>query len=292
VVHSDRTPADPDPSVPEGEVESQAAGSGSVDPEAISELEAGAVDTHCHLFLMEADPGQVVSAARREGVGRLVCVGIDPQTSRRSAELAESFRGVFGTAGMHPHTASDFDRRAGAAVEELLADPMVVGVGETGLDYYRRLSPPEDQRRAFRTHIALSRETAKPLVVHVRDAWEDALAILEQEGAERVVLHCFSGDEAVVKEAGARGYFLSFAGNVTYPNAEGLRAAVALVGEERLLAETDSPFLSPQSRRGTENSPTNVLLVLQAIAESRSLDLDRMVQVTTDNALRAFPLIR
>lgn len=291
-MHPERTPVDPGPSGPEGKVESQAAAAESAETEAEPEVEPGAVDTHCHLFLMDADPAQVIAAARERGVGRLVCVGIDPETSRRSAELAESFRGVFGTAGMHPHSASEFDRRAGAAIEELLADPMVVAVGETGLDYHRRLSPPEDQRLAFRTHVALSRETAKPLVVHVRDAWEDALAILGRERAERVVLHCFSGDESVVNEAEARGYFVSFAGNLTYPNAEGLRAAAALVGEERLLAETDTPFLAPQSLRGSTNNPSNVLAVLQAMADARGLNLDRMVRVTTDNAMRAFPLIR
>src|SRR5438067_3971963 len=142
-----------------------------------AEVEAGAVDSHCHLFLLQQDPQRAVESARDVGVDRLVCVGIDPDSSRRSLELAESFRGVFATAGMHPHTASGFDRQAGSVVEELLADPLVVGIGETGLDYYRRLSPPEDQQSAFRTHIALSRETGKPLVVHVRDAWEDAMRI-------------------------------------------------------------------------------------------------------------------
>jgi TatD DNase family protein len=252
----------------------------------------GAVDTHCHLFLIERDPKELVDEARRAGVDRLVCVGIDPPSSRRSLELAESFRGVFATAGMHPHTASELDREAGAAIEELLAHPLVVGVGETGLDYYRRLSPQEDQQRAFRTHAALSRETGKPLVVHVRDAWEDALRILGEEEPARVVLHCFSGDEAVAREAEARGYFVSFAGNLTYPRAEGLRRAAALVGADRLLVETDSPFLPPQARRGTENSPANLPQVVGALAAARGLDLHRMVEVTAEAAARAFPLVR
>jgi TatD DNase family protein len=266
-----------EPSVPEDEVEGRP---------------SGAVDTHCHPFLMDVDIGDLVSAARENGVHRLISVGIDPDSSRRSAELAESFRGVFATAGMHPHTASELDRRAGAVIEELLANPMVVAVGETGLDYYRRLSPPEDQRRAFRTHIALSRETGKPLVVHVREAWGDALAILQDEQADRVVLHCFSGGHAAAKEAEARGYFVSFAGNLTYPTAQGLRTAAASLSEDRLLAETDSPFLPPQVSRGTPNVPSNVLAVLGAMAEARGLNLDRMVGVTERNALRAFPLIR
>jgi TatD DNase family protein len=251
-----------------------------------------AVDTHCHLFLMEEDPGEVVNSANAAGVGRMVCVGIDPATSRRSLELAESYRGVFATAGVHPHTASDFDDRAGSEVEELLAHPLVVGVGETGLDYYRRLSPIEDQQRAFRTHISLSRESGKPLVVHVRDAWEDAMAILRDEGAERVVLHCFTGDEAIAIEAGRRGYVVSFAGNVTYPTAEHMRLAAAALPDGHLVCETDSPFLAPQRARGTTNAPANVLAVIQAVAEARGVTLDEMVEATTHSALAAFPLLR
>jgi TatD DNase family protein len=254
--------------------------------------DAGAVDSHCHLFLMDEEAAAVVSAAKEAGVGRMVCVGIDPETSRRAAELAQSFRGVFATAGMHPHTASDFDRRAGSVIEELLADPMVVGVGETGLDYYRRLSPVGDQHRAFRTHIGLSRESGKPLVVHVREAWEDAMRILEEEGAERVVLHCFSGDERLAAEAESRGYFVSFAGNLTYPKTEDLRRAAGSISADRILVETDSPFLTPQSRRGSDNHPAYVLETLRTLSEVRNLDLHGMVARTTANALAAFPLIR
>jgi TatD DNase family protein len=252
----------------------------------------GLVDTHCHLFLMEDDPSAVTAAARAAGVDRLVCVGVDPESSRRSLDLAESLRGVFATAGVHPHDASTFDRAAGSTIEELLMHPLVVGVGETGLDHYRRLSPPDDQERAFRTHIALSRETGKPLVVHVREAWPDALRILAEERAERVVLHCFSGDEAVAAEAAARGYFLSFAGNLTYPSAEPMRRAATSVSEDRLLVETDSPFLPPQAMRGRPNTPVGALTVVHTLAQLRGLDFDLMVQRTTENTLRAFPLVR
>ena len=251
----------------------------------------GLVDTHCHLFLLSEDPARVLDAARARGVGSLVCVGIDPQSSRRSVELAESFRGVFATAGMHPHSASAFDRGAGAIVEELLAHPLVVGVGETGLDYYRRLSPPEDQRRAFRDHIALSRETGKSLVVHIRDAWEEAFAILSAEGADRVVLHCFTGDEAAANEAAARGYYTSFAGNLTYPAAETIRRAAAVADGSRLLLETDSPFLPPQTHRGKPNHPVNIIETASVLADIRSMNLDQMLRVTTAAARSAFPLI-
>jgi TatD DNase family protein len=250
-----------------------------------------AIDTHCHLFLMEEDPAHVVAAAQSAGVGRLICVGVDHESSLRSRELAESLQGVFATAGVHPHSASEFDSRVGSAIEELLADRLVVAVGETGLDYYRRLSPPEEQRRAFRTHIALSRESGKPLVVHVREAWEDSMAILEGEGAERVVLHCFSGNQAVATEAMARGYFVSFAANVTYPNADSLRRAVRSVDEDRLLAETDSPFLPPQALRGRPNHPANVRTVLGQLGQVRGVNLDHMIEATTRAAIAAFPLL-
>lgn len=250
-----------------------------------------AIDTHCHPFLMEEEPAAIATRAREAGVGRLVSVGIDTESSQASLALAESFPGVFATAGVHPHTASSFDRRAGAIVEELLAHPLVVGVGETGLDYYRRLSPPDDQRRAFRDHIALSGETGKPLVVHVRDAWEDALSILADEGADRVVLHCFTGDEAASREAAARGYYTSFAGNLTYPGAETIRRAAAASEGSRLLLETDSPFLPPQTHRGTSNDPTNIFETAQRLADIRSMNLDEMLRVTTEAARSAFPLI-
>jgi len=251
-----------------------------------------ATDTHCHLFLMEGDPAAAVAAAREAGVTRMICVGIDPRSSRRSLELAESFRGVFASAGVHPHTASEFDRAAGAVIEELLADPMVVAVGETGLDYYRKLSPVEDQQRAFRTHVALSRECGKPLVVHVREAWDDAMRILAEERAERVVLHCFSGDHTTAAEAGRRGYFASFAGNVTYPNAGTLREAAAAVADGRVLVETDSPFLAPQEARGRPNEPANVVRVAQTLAGVRGVSLDRVLDETTAASLTAFPLPR
>ena len=241
---------------------------------------------------MEEEPAAVTASARAGGVGRMICVGVDAESSRRSLELAESLRGVFATAGVHPHDASTFDRAAGSTVEELLVHPLVVGVGETGLDHYRRLSPPEDQERAFRTHIALSRETGKPLVVHVRDAWEDALRILAEEHAERVVLHCYSGGEQETREATARGYFLSFAGNLTYPNAGRLREAATAVPEGQVLVETDSPFLTPQARRGGPNAPANVMETLGALASVRGLDLDTMVRVTAEASFRAFPLLR
>jgi TatD DNase family protein len=255
-------------------------------------VQFGAVDTHCHLFLLDDEPAATVDAARASGVETLVCVGIDPETSRRSVEFAESFRGVFATAGMHPHDASAFDTRAGAEIEELLANPLVVGVGECGLDFYRMRSPREDQERVLRAHVALAREADLPLVVHVRDAWPQILQVLDEGSAERVVLHCFSGDEDTAAEVARRGWFVSFAGNVTYPKNAHLRRAAAAVPLGAILVETDSPFLAPQRLRGRDNSPGNVVDVVEAVANARADEVRTVLQATAANARRAFPRLR
>ncbi|HVM11571.1 MAG TPA: TatD family hydrolase [Actinomycetota bacterium] len=255
-----------------------------------AEAAAGLVDTHCHLFLMEGDPPALAERARAAGIETLVCVGVDRESSERSRELADSLPGVFATAGVHPHSASAFDAAAGSAVEALLADPRVVGVGETGLDYYRLLSPPDDQQRALRVHCALARETGKALVVHVREAWPDALRILDEERVERVVLHCFSGEETMAEQAAARGWFCSFAGPVTYPKNEGLRRAAAVLPSDLLLVETDSPYLPPQALRGRPNEPANAVAVVEAVAAARGESADAVAAATRENARRAFEL--
>jgi TatD DNase family protein len=255
-------------------------------------VQSGAVDTHCHLFLMDQEPAVAVEAARAAGVERLVCVGVDPDSSVRSRDLADTHEGVFATAGMHPHDASGFDGAAASTIEVLLHDPRVIGVGECGLDYFRMHSPVEDQRRVFAAHIALSNESGKPLVVHVRDAWPDALELLGTERAERVVIHCFSGDAEIARECVARGYWTSFAGNVTYPKNEHLRQAALAVPRDRLLVETDSPYLAPQVRRGRDNVPANALFTLEELARLRDENPAELVRATADNAREAFPGLR
>ena len=262
------------------------------DPNPSAMVKSGAVDTHCHLFLLDHQPAEVVEASRAAGVDRLICVGIDPETSRRSAEIAASHPGVFATAGLHPNSAAEMDARAAAALEELLSGPHVVGVGETGMDFFRMGAPADVQERVFRMHVALARASGIPLVVHVREAWDDVLRVLREGSAERVVLHCFSGDAAIARECAARGYFLSFAANITYPKNEHLREAAAAVPLDRLLTETDSPFLSPQKQRGTDNSPSNVIAVIRAIAGSRGETFDDVFEATARNAFAAFPALR
>jgi TatD DNase family protein len=259
------------------------------DPKPEVAVQSPAVDSHCHLFLVDRDPADVVREAGAAGVGTIVCPGIDAETSRRSLELADALPGVFATAGVHPHDASSFDPRAGAEIEELLANPRVVAVGECGLDFYRMRSPQEDQERAMRTQVALAREAGLPLVVHVRDAWPEILRVLDEGSAERVVLHCFTGDVETARVCADRGWYISFAGNITYPKNVHIRAAAAAISPARILVETDSPFLAPQRMRGRDNAPANVIDVIDAIARIRGQTVENVRAITADNARSAFP---
>ena len=255
-------------------------------------MQSGAVDTHCHLFLLDGDPAEAVKEARNAGVDTLVCVGIDPGSSRRSVELATSFPGVVATAGMHPHDASAFDAAAEAEIEQLLANPLVVAVGECGLDFFRMRSPRLDQERALRVQVRLAKAFDLPLVIHVRDAWPEILRVLDEGSAERVVLHCFSGDAEIAVGCADRGWFLSFAGNVTYPKNGHLREAAAAVPADRVLVETDSPFLAPQRLRGRDNAPSNVVDVIEAIATTREEPVEIVRKITAENARTAFPRLQ
>ncbi|MGA9160118.1 MAG: TatD family hydrolase [Actinomycetota bacterium] len=252
-------------------------------------IQSGAVDTHCHLFLLDGEPSEAIERARAAGVDTLVCVGIDPGSSRRSVALARTHSGVFATAGMHPHDATDLDPAAVAEIEELLADPLVLAVGECGLDFFRMRSPRPEQERALATQVSLARAFDLPLVVHVRDAWAEILRVLDEGSADRVVLHCFSGDAEMARACAARGWFLSFAGNVTYPKNAHLREAAAAVPLDRILVETDSPFLAPQRQRGRDNTPANVVDVIEAIAAAREQPVETVRETTAANARKAFP---
>jgi TatD DNase family protein len=255
-------------------------------------VQSGAVDTHCHLFLLDREPADVVETANAAGVDRLICVGVDPETSAQSLRLADALPGVFATAGMHPHDAEAFDRRAALRIEELLGDPRVIGVGECGLDFFRMHSPVDDQISCLRTHIAWSNESGKPMVVHIRDAWPETLRVLDEGSAERVVIHCFSGDATIAKECVERGYWVSFAGNVTYPKNEHFRHAAAMLPLDRILTETDSPFLAPQKLRGSDNEPANITITIEAIARVRDESVDAVTIATAANARAAFPGLR
>jgi TatD DNase family protein len=252
-------------------------------------VKSGVVDTHCHLFLMDQEPAVAVEAARAAGVDRLICVGVDVETSERSLEIASGLEGVFASAGVHPHDADGFDDEAAARVEELLREPRVIGVGECGLDWFRMHSERDAQFATLRAHVELANSIGKPMIVHVRDAWEDALRVLDEGSAELVVIHCFTGDADIARECVRRGYWLSFAGNVTYPKNGHMREAAAVVALDRILVETDSPFLAPQRLRGSDNVPQNALLTLAELATVREEPVELLAEATTANAEKAFP---
>jgi TatD DNase family protein len=253
------------------------------------------VDTHAHLGLCEPGDEELVSAARAAGVRRILTVGLGEDSNPAAVEAAGSNEVVFASVGRHPNSAAGFDDEAAAAIEELCGRPGVVAVGETGLDFYRDRSNPEDQRRAFSAQIEIARRTGKALVVHLRDpegsdqAVSEAFTTLEQqaEGVE-VILHCFSAGPAWAERAAERGYYCSFAGNLTYPKADAIREAAALVPEDRLLVETDSPFLAPQPVRGKPNQPANVVATAERLAEVRGVAYGELERTVEANAARVF----
>jgi TatD DNase family protein len=246
------------------------------------------IDTHAHLDACAEPADELLARAREAGVDRIVSVGSGLDSCRETLAIAGRHYGVFAALGIHPHQAAEPDATRVDELRELLADEHAVAVGETGLDFYRDYAPRERQRELFERQLELAAELGKTVVVHTRAASEDTAAALEPF-AGTVVLHCFSAPE-LLPVALERGYFLSFAGNVTYPKAEELREAARAVPGERLLAETDSPYLSPQPRRGRPNEPANVVHTIAALAEARGEDANELAARLDANASAAFGL--
>lgn len=249
-------------------------------------------DTHCHLELIEGEPvDAVIDRARKAGVTTLITVGVDLASSAECVRTAGSYDGVYAAVGIHPHNTIEATDHVLARLKTVAAHPRVVAIGETGLDYFRDHSPRVRQEESFREHIRLAKELDKALVVHDRDAHEDIVAILDDEHAPaRTVFHCFSGDEQLVKICADRGWFMSFAGNVTFTNAPQLREAAAAAPPELLVTETDSPYLSPHPFRGRPNEPARVTLTAAQLAELHGMEPDEMGRLTSDNARRLFAL--
>ena len=250
---------------------------------------AGLIDTHCHLELLRGTEA-ALAEAWEGGMEAIVAIGFDPASSGKAAAFARENDRIFACVGVYPHKADKLDDAVVAGLEELAGEPDVVAIGECGLDYFHRHCPPDVQRRAFSAQIELARRTGLTLVVHTREAADDTMAVLaaEAEGLT-VVLHCFSLPDRV-DECNARGYYQSFAGNVTYDKAADLRAAAARVRDDLLLVETDAPYLTPVPHRGKPNRPARVALAAAAVAKARGWTLERTAGVTTANARRAFRL--
>jgi TatD DNase family protein len=253
------------------------------------------VDTHAHLSICEPRDGDLVGAARQVGVRRILTVGMDEESNRQAIAAAGRHGEVFASVGRHPNGATGFDERAAEDIAELARDERVVAIGETGLDYYRAGAARDEQRAAFEAQIAIARRAGLPVVIHLRDpaggdeALSDAFATLaaQAEGVT-VILHCCSAPPERIGEAAERGWYCSFAGNITYPTADALRETARLVPDGLLLVETDSPFLAPQSARGKPNQPANVVEVSEALAAERDLPYHELEGIVEANAARVF----
>ncbi len=241
-------------------------------------------DSHCHLDRLSGDLEEILARANEAGVGWFLCVSINMENVERVIEIAGRHPSVYATVGVHPNEQEGKE----PDLEELLSlaeRPKVVAIGETGLDYFHGKGDPEWQRERFRRHIAAARITGKPLIVHMRDAAADTLSLLREEKADEVggVMHCFTGDWETAVSAMELGFHISFSGIITFRNADPLRAVVARVPEDRLLIETDSPYLAPVPYRGKPNQPAYVRRVAECLAELRGSSLEQIAEKTTAN---------
>jgi TatD DNase family protein len=250
------------------------------------------IDSHCHLGHVDGDPAEVVREARELGVEAVVDIGMGIVESEAVVARAVAIDGVHACIGIHPNELEEFERdpeKSMAALADLVAQPGGVGVGETGLDTYRDRWPLELQEKAFRAHIALAREAEKALVIHCRDAHQRVLEVLDDAGPpDRVVMHCFSADAAYASRCAERGYYCSFAGNITYKKSDELRDAARAVPDDLLLVETDAPYLAPLPFRGKPNRPALVIHTAKVLADVRGVPFDDLDVALSRNAKRAF----
>jgi len=254
------------------------------------------IDSHAHIQCKEYD-GEVeavIERAREAGVEKIIAVGGagDISSNTDAIALADSFQAVYASVGMHPHDAKDVGPEELEALRRLTTHPKVVAVGETGLDYYYNHSPHEVQERVFRNFIHMACETNLPIIVHERDAAEKAAELLYQEGNGKLcgVIHCFTGTYEAARAYLDLGFYLSFTGIITFKNAEPLRAVVRQIPLERVLVETDAPYLTPVPHRGKRNEPAYVRLVAETVAKVRGISLEAVATMTSANAQNLFKI--
>jgi TatD DNase family protein len=251
----------------------------------------GAFDSHTHMDIMGLPVDGVLAAAHAVGIGRVVNVGCDLPSSRWSVSSAADYDSVYAAVAIHPNETSGAGQEVLAEVEAMAASPKVVAIGETGLDYYRDWSPREVQRDWFRAHIAIAKRTGKALMIHDREAHDDILAILADEGPwppYSVIFHCFSGDAAMARVCADAGYVMSFAGNVTFKNAESLREAAQEAPADLILAETDAPYLTPVPHRGKPNSPAMTAHTIRFLAALKNLEVADLCEHLQSTGARVF----
>jgi TatD DNase family protein len=254
------------------------------------------VDTHAHLDFpqFDNDRERVIERAATADVKAIINVGADLVSSQAAVALAEAYPQVYAAVGVHPHDAKTLTKEVLEELRALASHPKVVAIGEIGLDFYRDLSPRDKQRQAFRQQLALAREVGKPVIIHDREAHKEVMAILRRwaEGSHESVgvLHCFSGNLAMAQEAIELGFYISIAGPVTFQNARRLRELVRQLPLEKLLIETDCPYLTPHPHRGKRNEPAYVKFVAQEVARVRATSLEEVARSTSDNAHSLFAL--
>lgn len=252
------------------------------------------IDTHAHLDLPEfqGDLDDVISRAQAAGMKYIITVGIDLDSSQRAVNIARQYRTVYAAVGIHPHESKKVTDSDWVVLERLLNEPKVVALGEIGLDFYKDYSPRETQKTVFQKQLTMAQQYHKPIILHCREAHQDCLEILNGLMSERVygVAHCFSGSVTFARQYWEMGLYLSFAGPVTFPTAFRLREVVKSVGVERLLLETDSPFLAPQPKRGQRNEPAYLIYCLAELARIYGRPDQEIAHITTLNAQRLFGL--
>jgi len=250
-------------------------------------------DTHAHLSWASfaEDREKVISRARKVDVKYIVNIGFDLDGSREAIELAEKHEGLYATVGIHPHNASQLNENVLDKLRKLSENPKAVAIGEIGLDYYRNLSPREIQKKAFEAQLILAEELGLPVVIHDREAHADTLEILSKfKGKINGIMHCFSGSREMAEQCIKSDFYISFAGPVTFPNSHKLHEIAKRIDLNKILLETDSPWLAPQEMRGKRNEPAFLLFTAKKIAKLKGISVDELAEATTENAKEIFQL--
>jgi len=251
------------------------------------------VDTHAHLqwASFDKDREDVIRRARKVNVKYIVNIGFDLDGSKEAIELAEKHEGLYATVGIHPHNASQLNENILDKLRKLSENPKVVAIGETGLDYYRNLSPKEAQKKAFEAQLFLAEELGLPVVIHDREAHADTLEILSKfKGKINGIMHCFSGSREMAEQCIKSDFYISFAGPVTFPSSYKLHETAKGIDLNKILLETDSPWLAPQEMLGKRNEPAFVLFTAKKIAMLKGISVDELAEATTENAKEIFQL--
>ncbi|MDD5432248.1 MAG: TatD family hydrolase [Candidatus Omnitrophica bacterium] len=250
------------------------------------------VDTHCHLDFpeFEQDRAEVISRAKNSGISYIINIGSSLKSSVASVKLAKEYDFIYAAVGIHPHEADSFNKNEEEAIRELAGNKKVVAIGEIGLDYFKNFSKPENQPPMFKSMIAIAKESNKPLIIHSREAAEDSIRILKEAMPVRAVLHCFSGNEDFLKACLDLGFYISYTCNITYKKAQNLRDMIKITPLDRLLLETDAPYLSPEGFRGKRNEPMQVRILAEEVARIKAVSVETIAKLTTDNAVNFFGL--